>query len=340
VTDSASSSRRTGAVTQSQAKRRTLLWQQFVVSAMVSATARIQALSLPSALRFGRRLGDIGYSLAKTKRKIADNNLRLAFGNQKSAADREKIIRGVFRHFGCSLVTFMRSPALSTDQFSQLVTVEGWEYMEQATLKGKGVIISTAHFGDWEVLGRWLAQVQKLKVTVVAKEPSGAELAAYLRQMREGAGFAVLNKGESARPLLRILQRGEVIALLPDQNSGDVFVPFFGIPSGTVAGPASLSLHTGAPLVPVFCLMQPDGKYQIVCQPPIPTNNTGDREADVRRIMTEVNSALEKMIRQYPDQWLWLHNRWKSAFEEKNRARAWADNESERETARLRWQGN
>jgi KDO2-lipid IV(A) lauroyltransferase len=322
-----------------QITRQTLFWQRMVVSVMVSATAQIQRLSLPASLRLGDLLGSIGYALAKKKRLIAERNLDLAFGSQKNAGERDKIVRGVFSHFGRSTVAFLRAPMYTCDELSALVTVEGGEYLEQARQQGKGIILTTGHIGNWEVLGRWLAQIEKLTVTVVAKDPKGPVLAKYLRGMRENAGFAVLSKGESARPLLRVLQRGEAIIILPDQNSGDVFVPFFGVPAGTVAGPASLALHTGATLLPVFCLSNPNGTFRMVFQPPIPTVSTGNREADVTRIMTAFNGVLETMIRQYPDQWLWLHNRWKSVFEEKNRARAWANQQGEYDLALSRWTG-
>jgi KDO2-lipid IV(A) lauroyltransferase len=318
--------------------RQTLLWQRLVVSVMVAAAAKLQSLSLPASLRLGDRLGEIGHRVAGKKRKLADHNLRLAFDAELSSSERDAIVRGVFRHFGRSTVAFLRAPMFSTEEIARQVTVAGWEHLEKAYSDGKGVIVTTGHIGNWEMLGRWLAQVQKLPVSVVAKDPKGAVLADYLRTMRENAGFAVLSKGESARPLLRVLQRGEVIIILPDQNSGDVFVPFFGVPTGTVAGPASLALHTGAALLPVFFLTNPDGTYRVIIQPPISTVSTGSRDADVKRIMTAFNAVLESVIRQHPEQWLWLHNRWKSVFEEKNRLRAWEGRDSERDSAFARWQ--
>jgi KDO2-lipid IV(A) lauroyltransferase len=306
---------------------------------MVAGAAKVQSLSPPAALRLGDRLGSIGCRIAGKKRRLADHNLRLAFNSELTSQERDTLVRGVFRHFGRSTVAFLRAPMFSPEDIARQVTVEGWEYLEKACGDGKGVIVTTGHIGNWEMLGRWLAQIQKLPVTVVAKDPKGAVLADYLRKMRESAGFAVLSKGESARPLLRLLQRGEVVIILPDQNSGDVFVPFFGVPTGTVAGPASLAMHTGAALLPVFFLANPDGTFHVIIQPPVPAVSTGSREEDVKRIMTQFNGALESMIRQYPEQWLWLHNRWKSVFEEKNRVRAWGESETGRDAALARWQG-
>ena len=180
----------------------------------------------------------------------------------------------------------------------------------------------SAHLGNWEIMGRWLALVQNVTMTVVAKDPKNPGFAAYLRQMRENAGFAVQSKGESARELLRVLRRGEAVFLMPDQNSGDVFVPFFGVPCGTVVGPASLALHTGAALIPIYCVQEKMG-YRVICLPEVTVQNPSGGEAEVARLTSELNVVLEQMVRRYPAQWLWLHNRWKSAFEEKNHARAW-----------------
>ena len=304
---------------------------------MVRAAAKIQSLTPPAALRLGDQLGSIGYCVAGQKRKLADHNLRLAFSTDLGQQERDRLVRRVFRHFGRSTVAFLRAPMFPPEEIARQVTVEGWEHLENAYCGGKGVIVTSGHIGNWDLLGSWLAQVHHLPVSVVAKDPKGAVLADYLRRMRESGGFAVLSKGESARPLLRILQRGEVVIILPDQNSGDVFVPFFGVPAGTVAGPASLALHTGAALLPVFFLTNPDGTFHVIIQPPIPTVSTGSREDDVKRIMTAFNEVLESMIRQYPEQWLWLHNRWKSVFEKKNFARAWQGRDAERDAAFARW---
>ena len=299
----------------------TTLWQRLVLSLMTGATAPMRRLPRSAALRFGTSLGSMGYTFALPARKKALKNLRLAYRDELNTEDQNRLTRRVFQHFGRSVVEFLRAPMLSPVQVAGMITCEGWEHVEAARAAGQGILLVTGHIGNWELLGRWIARVKELPLAVVARDPRNEALGAYMRTMRESAGFAVFSKGFSASGLLKALKRGEVILMLPDQNSGDVFVPFFGVPAGTVAGPASLALHTGSALLPVFCVAEGDG-YKIICQPAIPTVSTGNKEADVARIMTATNAALEAMIRQYPDQWLWLHNRWKSAFEEKNRARA------------------
>ena len=297
----------------------TRLWQAIVLGVLRGATGTMQRLSRPAALRVGRGLGNLGYRVARRQRRYADRNLRLVFGETYTGAERDALTRRVFSHFGLCVVDFLRGPAYTGPVLDRLVSCDGWEHVEKALAGGKGIIVLSAHLGNWELLGRWLA-AKGVPLTVVAREPEEPLFAAYVRRIREGAGFTVLNKGESARGLLAVLRRGAAVLLMPDQNSGDVFVPFFGVPAGTVAGPASLALHTGAPIVPSYCVREGDG-YRMLFLPPIPANKTENKEADVARIMTEANAVLEGVVRQYPDQWLWLHNRWKSAFEEKNRGR-------------------
>jgi KDO2-lipid IV(A) lauroyltransferase len=285
--------------------------------------------------------------VAGRQRRRALANLHLAYGDTLSPSQRDTLTRQVFQHFGRAIIDFLRAPALRLTDLNALISCEGWEPVETARNRGKGIIFVTGHLGNWELLGRWLATVQKIPLTVVAREPEDPALAHYMRTMRESAGFSVLSKGESARGLLRALKRGEAILILNDQNSGDVFVPFFGIPTGTAVGPASLALHSGAALIPLYCVEKPDHSFHMICLPPVDVANTATgaeedmdtpcpKQAEVLRITTQLNQVLEGIVRQYPEQWLWLHNRWKSAFDEKRREAVWG-NDPAFDAARERW---
>jgi KDO2-lipid IV(A) lauroyltransferase len=312
---------------------------------MIRAAARLQALSAPAALRFGVRLGNLGYLVAGRQRRRALANLNLAYGEEMTPAQRTALTRRIFQHFGRATIDFLRAPARSVADLARLVSCEGWEHVETALARGKGVVLVTGHLGNWELLGRWLATVQKVPLTVVAREPDHPALAAYLRSMRENAGFTVLSKGGAARGLLRALKRGEAILILNDQNSADVFVPFFGIPTGTAVGPASLALHSGAALIPLYCVEKPDHSFHVNCLPPLAADSaiagetisaTENQPADILQVTAALNRVLEDVVRQYPEQWLWLHNRWKSAFDETQRHLRWTD-ETEFYAARERW---
>lgn len=322
-------------------RRNTLLWQRFVLSLLTNAARPVQSLSRSAALRFGTRLGSFAYRVAGRQRERSIRNLHLAYGDTMPLSERKALTRRVFQHFARGMVEFLRAPLLTRDELDRLVTCEGWEHIEAARASGGSVVLITAHMGNWEILGRWLANIKKIPLTVVARDPENSALGDYVRRMREGAGFSVLSKGESARSLLRVLKNGEFICILPDQNSGDVFVPFFGVPAGTAAGPAALALHADAPIIPLYCLQKADGAYRIICLPPLTTPRTGDRKADTRNLMAEANRVLESVIRETPDQWLWLHNRWKSIFSDTFRDTAWPEGTDtpEYRTACARWRG-
>lgn len=274
------------------------------------------------ALRLGANLGRIAHVVARRPRFYAHRNLRLVpFGRTMSERERAAFVRQVFVEFGKSAADFVRAAGRDPAETLALVrAVDGWEHVQPARERGKGLILLGAHIGNWELQGRWVV-AQGIPMTVVARDPEDAAFGAHIRQLRENAGLGVLSRGSSARDLLKVLRRGEAIGLLPDQNRGDVFAPFFDVPCGTPAGPATLSLHTGAPLLAGYCVREPDDTYRMICLPPLSVEKTGDMEADTARIMTEANRALESVVRRYPTQWLWLHNRWRGIFDAQNIAR-------------------
>jgi KDO2-lipid IV(A) lauroyltransferase len=317
-------------------------WQRFILKIARQQAKRLQAMPRTRALKFGERLGSFAFWACKrfSPRPIhyALRNLRLTEFPSPNATqtEREAFIRQVFIHFSKGAVDFLRGPVITPDALDTLVKSDGMEHAHAAHAKGKGVIFVTAHFGNWEMLARYLSH-HDFPLTVVAREPENPEFGAYVEELRNNGGLDVLYRGSSARALVRVLKANRAIGILPDQNSGDIFVPFFGVPAGTAVGPASLALRTGATLIPAYCVREPDDTYRLLLSPPLDTTPTGDHEADVRRVTEAVNNSLESIVRRYPDQWLWVHNRWKSAFEEGNLPRAWPDGKNEAVWAR--WEG-
>ncbi len=299
----------------------TRITQRAALGALIGVTGITQRMSRPAAMRFGERLGRLGYAVARKQRFYADRNLRLAYGDVMTKADRDALIRRVFVQYGKTTVDFLRVPSLSDGELGALVeTVDGWEHLEAARATGRGFVVVTGHIGNFELLGRWMAY-KGVPSTAVARDPTDPALADYARRMREYGGNVMLSKGTSARDLLGCLKKGGVVTLGVDQNSGDIFTPFFGVPAGTVTGPAKVALHTDSLMLPAFCLREPSDRYRMLFLPPVPPEKTRDRDADVERVTLAINAALEGVVRAYPDQWLWLHNRWKSAFEQANRDR-------------------
>jgi KDO2-lipid IV(A) lauroyltransferase len=318
-------------------KLRNRLWQQIVLGVLVGATGTIQRLPRAKALRLGASFGRLACRVDKRRREYAQRNLRVAYGDSLTPVERDALMQRVFEHWGKSLIDFLRAPALSAAQRDALVTsVEGREGLDALRAEDQGFLLVTGHLGNFEFLGRWLAD-QGVPSTVIVREPTNPAFAAYVRKMRAYGGNEALNRGTSPRELLTRLRKGRVVTLGIDQNSSDAFIPFFGVPAGTVTGPAVLALRTGVKLLPSFCVREPDDTYRIVFGAPIAATATGDRDADVARATAEASAALERVVRRYPDQWLWLHNRWKNAFDENNRAR-WPEG-YDFDAARARWVG-
>lgn len=298
--------------------RSTLVFQRFLAVSLERFGSRVARMPREKALKFGERLGRLGFHLVKRSRVTALRNLRLVYGDSLTEAQRHALTRKVFEHFGRVTLDFYRSAMRGDDTILELVTeVEGWEHTQKALAAGKGIVGLSSHLGNIEIFIRYAAKCG-IPLTVVARDPNDPVFGAMVKKIRQSGGYEVVSKGgASVRKLFVALKKGEAIAILPDQNSGDIFVPFLGIPAGTVTGPATLALKTGAPIVTSYCIMKPDSTYKIVIQEPF-WPQEGDDET---RLMTRINHQLEQGIRAYPEQYLWLHNRWKAAFDEKNASR-------------------
>ena len=271
----------------------------------------IRALPLPVARRFGTALAWVAFRTVGRYRQVARKNLALIYPD-KPEAEREQMARAVFRHFGCMVGEFLKMPRLGKADVERMAVVEGEENLRQALAMGRGVLLITGHFGNWEFMARWLSS-HGYPINVVARDARDPAATKLLTDTREGNGAQVLYRGNSARAVLQCLKKNEIVALLPDQNAADVFVPFLGRRTGTVDGPAIIHLKLGAPLLFSWCIRLPDNRFQITFEPPEVVCATGEKSADVERTMTLINARLETQIRRNPTQWLWLHDRWKAS---------------------------
>ena len=287
------------------------LWQGFARTALWTLFVILRRVPWKPALAWGTATGTLAYHLSARYRKVADKNLKIAYGDSLTEQERQKLIKRVFQHFTrAMLVEFLKGSDMSLEELRRRVTLDSLEPLEAAEARGKGVIIIAAHLGNWEWSAKLLAMLGH-PIMVIARQGEDEKFNALTDRIRGSDGNIVHPRGESPRPLLKTLRENGRIAIVPDQKSEDVFVPFFGKLAGTVAGPAVLALKTGATLLPLFCPRQPDGTYKIVFYPPIIPESTGNRDADIVRIMTQLTAIVEDIIRQYPDQWLWLHDRWR-----------------------------
>ncbi len=280
--------------------------------AMLTLVPPLQSLPLPASRWFGRSLGSVTYLLLGRYRRAALKNLHLIYGDETTAAERVRMAKTVFRHFGQVGAEFMKLPRIPDHAVEAMSIVHGEENLKAAIEMNAGVLLITGHFGNWEFMARWLS-LHKYPINVVARDARDPVATKLLADTRGSNGANVLYRGSSARQVLQCLKKREIVALLPDQNAADVFVPFLGVPTGTVDGPAIIHLKTHAPLLFASCIRTPEGKFEISFEPPVVILPTADKPSDVAVVMTEVNARIGGWIRKYPTQWLWLHNRWKAS---------------------------
>lgn len=276
-------------------------------SAFAYLEGRFQRKGPQQAEEAGARLGRIIYAIDKKHRNLAISNLQLAMPDL-SERERRRIAKGVFEHFGRVAGDFLRSMVRTDEEVLASMEDQGLEYVETVRAQGKGLLAVTAHFGNWERLAHWFSATGG-KITVVARDANDGGMQRQVQRIRAKAGIEVLSRGRSTRSLVKKLQSGEILGLLPDQNSEESFLPFFGKPCGTVLGPAKLHSITSAPMRTAFCPRVGTCKYRLIVGDEIDPDFSQTHE----EVMTQVNAALEEMIREYPEQWLWIHDRWKSA---------------------------
>lgn len=279
-------------------------WRYFME--YVALRTILGVLSLPPrdvARRLGRRLGRLVQRLG-VRRAVVEENLAIAFP-ERPAAERESLGRRCYEHFGAVLVDTVEFHHWSDAEICDRVRLIGEENLKAALARGRGVIVATAHLGCYDVVGARMA-LAGFPLHVVYQGVRNPYVGERIARLRRTRGVGLIRRGIQFRAAFAALKRGECVALLADQDAGlhGLFVPFFTRAASTLSGPAEFALRTGAVLLPTFTPVI-DGRYSAIFEEPIPPSN-------LETMMTEWNRRLEAMIRQYPDQYFWLHKRWKS----------------------------
>lgn len=272
-------------------------------------------------LAIGGTLGILVYHADKKHRKIALSNLTEAFGSRFSTLQQKKIAKASFRHFGRIFSDMIKALHAKRDDIRKLLTVEGTEHLEKALSKGKGVLIFSAHLGNWEMATAPVSQIGK--VNVIARALDNRLLEKEISTIRKKLGANVIYKQQAARPILRALEANEMVAILIDQNvvrNQAVFVDFFGKAAATTPSLAVFSLKTGAPVIPVFCYPAENRKYRVKIFPPLEIHAAGEEKQDVLKITQLCTKIIQNQIQENPNVWLWFHNRWKTRPIEEERA--------------------
>lgn len=273
----------------------------------------IGRIPLGISLLLGKTLGRLGFYLDKKHRKIVLDNLNASLGQEKSHDELNIIAKGAFENLGMNFMEFFRLPWLKEQGLNGYVECEGFENFKKAYDKGRGVIFLTGHFGNWELMAMFYA-LKNYPVDIVVREPDNRIVDEFVRWVRTKAGNRIVAKGRSMRELIRILAKGGVIGILLDQNvtwSEGVFVYFFNKLACTNKGTALLAAASGAAIVPTF-IIRHGKRHRVIIGEEIAIKNTGDRAADQLANTALFTKIIEDFVRKHPEQWFWLHQRWKS----------------------------
>jgi len=247
-------------------------------------------------------------------RRVGRRNLELALPGLPATA-RKEILRHVFRNLGWQLVEFCRLPRYTAANIRDWIRTEGLDHYLAAKAKGRGVLVLTGHLGAWE-LSSFYHSLMGHPMGMVIRRLDNRLLDDYVNRIRCLHGNKVLHKDDFARGLLHAMHAGETVGILMDTNMTPpqgVFVRFFGITACTASGLARVALKTGAAVVPGFLLWEPaERKYVLHFGPELEFRRDGDHEAEILTATQQCNDVLEAWIRRYPDQWLWIHRRWKT----------------------------
>lgn len=259
----------------------------------------------------GTALGRIFFAVDRAHRRIALANVDAAFPSRRPD-ERRAIVRGVFAHFGRLLVELLKFSTLSQAEMLDAVEFEGDDRVRQAHALGRGTLFFTGHFGFWEVHA--IAHGLHLyPMAVLARALDNPHLNNLLERVRLTTGNSVIYRRGAIRRVLRALAANQGVGLLIDQHIQPpeaIYVDFFDRPAATTAALAALALRTGAPVIPLFALPLPNGRYRLVYEHPVepPANDSPDA---IREFTQRCTDVLEMYVRRHPDLWLWMHRRWR-----------------------------
>ncbi len=260
------------------------------------------------------RVFAIVFPLHPAWRRVALFNLRLAFPDW-SEAQRLRTMHLMVRNLGWIVAEFAHFPDRTPENISSAITLEGFDNFLAAERRGKGVLLLTGHMGVWELKPVAMALYYR-PIHFLVRPIDNPRVDALVNRYRRLCGSGPIPKNASARAVLRVLRAGGVVGILADQNTAPeegLFVDFFGVPASTTTGVARMARHTGAAIIPVYTFWDaPHQTYRLRYEPELPVDRTNDPEADVRSTTARCNLALESYVRRFPDQWLWVHRRWRN----------------------------
>ena len=306
--------RRARARMRGESRPRLRHWFEYV--ALRAASGMLGALPLAAALRVGELAALVAYVLDRPHRRVGMRNLEIAFPD-KRVVERRRILRASFLNLGRMAAELAHLPRLSVERLRDMVRFADEDWWREAISweRSTGVLVLSGHFGNWELLV-FAHGMRGHPVHMVHRTIANPLVDRWLNALRARAGTKAIRKREAARAVLAALHDRGLLVLPFDQNSTrglGVFVDFFGVPASTNAGLARIALRTDAPIVPVFIVREGrTARHRVHVLPIMQVERTDDPVSDVVRNTRRFSAVFEEMVRRYPEQWFWVHKRWKT----------------------------
>lgn len=250
-------------------------------------------------------------SLLPIRRKLVDEQLA-AVNLNFSTRQRRALWLAIVTHQWQNLLEFLRLPSLTKENLADRITFSGLEHFEQARTAGRGALLVTAHFGNWEVMGASLA-LAGYPLDMMVRRQSG-QFDEIVTSLRETPGNRVFDRVNSGRKILRILKENGIVGVVSDQHTDNAGVPvtFLGRPCKATGAPVAFALKTGAPIIPGYSVRLGFERHHVVLLPPIGLEVTGDKERDIADGTMKYTRVIENFVRRHPEQWFWFHRRWRT----------------------------
>lgn len=282
-------------------------------SALTGGTALFRALPHGAALKVGATLGSFAFKVMRVRRAVAESNACAALGGAADDRALGKMIEGCYKNLGMSLVELTRLPREGRRGLERLVSIEGLEHFDRALCKGKGAVLATGHFGNWELMGAALAQ-RGYPMNFLVGHQTNRMVDAMLNSIRAGFGIGIVRHGAHIRKVLRLLESNQFVAMLCDHDAGSkgLMIRFFDMPASSAFGPAVFSLRSGAPIIMGFIFRDSRGGHHVELRPPVHVRTDLPPADAVVEATQRMANAIEECIRRRPDHWYWVHRRWKT----------------------------
>lgn len=289
---------------------------EYLLTRLIGFFAKIIPQRLAYAI--GDKIGDLFFYVIRTRKNVALNNLTQCFGSEKSEKEIKKILLRHYRHLGRVLMEFARLPLLKRHTILEQIPIKNIEYLREFLSQDRGMFVMSGHFGNWEYMAAAIANVGP-QLYCIFKEQKNLAVDNVIKQFRINVGLIPFKvRGEAAKGILKVLREKGVVLIVNDQDAGrkGEMIDFLGTPASTSRGPALIAIKHRVPVIMAFGVRERDGFIQVHLERFPDIENFSNDDQGVRQFLIEYNTIVEKYIRKYPEQWFWMHRRWKTQKQE------------------------